>query len=378
MKTIRCTDTLFYYDGPQILEARDAIGGHYVVLMVDVHNDRDRFLAVGVAPDRLRQFRAGALDLKSLMLEAGSTEWYLASAKNLEQPLAIELQRGPLSESSLLPDDGFLLPDRGTGELALREARERGNLVLEISVAPPEAINEHRIRLDTYAELLTHFQTITRHAWRAASRGHRDRTEMNGADEHLMNVVIPAATGSFRVVLEAASESDMLGTSALACALQRMDLLFEHASSPHDTLMTLREHRGHLANAYLKFLRFLVQHKTGFRYSWAEPTSTVPTCREILESEAGPLVEALSAGSSRYKEKVTLIGTFEKFNRKTGAWGLLTRRGTVSGFVREGGPNLDRLVVGERYKFSCVRETEEVESTGRKSRALYLTQHALA
>ena len=29
MKLIRHTKTLFYYDGPQVIEARDAIGGHY-------------------------------------------------------------------------------------------------------------------------------------------------------------------------------------------------------------------------------------------------------------------------------------------------------------------------------------------------------------
>ena len=380
MKTIRCTDTLFYYDGPQILEALDAIGGHYLVVMVNVGDDRDRCLAVGVAPDRIRQFRAGALDLKSLMVEAGSEEWHLATATNLEQPLAIELQQTPLSESGLLPDDGFFLPHHQAEELTLKEARKRNNLILEISVAPPESVCGHGIRLDTYAKLLTQFQTIARHAWRAASKGdrHHLRTEMKGADEHLMNVVIPAATGSFRVVLEAAGGPGALGTGALACALQRMDLVFEHASSPHDTLVALREHRGHLASAYLKFLRFLVQRKTGFRYSWAEPTSTAPTCREILESEARPLVEALSASSNRYNEVVTYVGEFEKFNRKTGAWGLLTRKGTVSGLIREGGPDLDRLVVGERYKFYCVMETEEVESTGRKSHTLYLKQHAPA
>ena len=35
MKTIRHTTTLFYYDGPQIFEARDSIGGHYVAVLVE-------------------------------------------------------------------------------------------------------------------------------------------------------------------------------------------------------------------------------------------------------------------------------------------------------------------------------------------------------
>ncbi len=43
MKTIRHTATLFYYDGPQVFEARD--GGHYVAMMVEPEGDRDRYLS---------------------------------------------------------------------------------------------------------------------------------------------------------------------------------------------------------------------------------------------------------------------------------------------------------------------------------------------
>ena len=70
MKTIRHTTTLFYYDGPQVFEARDAIGGHYVAVMVEPEGGHDRYLVAGVEPERLRQFRAGLLDLRTLLLGA--------------------------------------------------------------------------------------------------------------------------------------------------------------------------------------------------------------------------------------------------------------------------------------------------------------------
>ena len=326
MKTIRCTETLFYYDGPQILEARDAIGGHYLVVMATADDGRERCLAVGVAPERLRQFRAGALELRSLMVEAGREEWYLATATNLNQPLEIEPQQTPLAESSHLPDDGFVLPD----------CHEEGLL-------------------------LQHFQTMAKHAWRAASRelSDRDRSQMSAAGEHLMDVVVPAAAGSFRVVLEAAGRPGTLRKSALSCTLQRMDLLFENAASPRDTLVSLREHHGHLANAYIRFLQLLVKHGARFRYSWAEPTSTRPNCREILESEAGSLVEALSRKSHRQSERVTLVGTFENFNRKKGTWGLLIDGVTVPGRVRGDGMKLDSLVVGSITGFRASRKSRK-------------------
>jgi len=202
-----------------------------------------------------------------------------------------------------------------------------------------------------------------------------DRRAIDKTDAYLMDVIIPAATGSFRVVLEAAKTPDMLGQSELARALQRVDVLFANAADPTKALAIVKTHRGHLAGAYLRLLRFLVKHKTGLRYSWAEPNFAKPNYRAIAEAEAGPLVDVLSGVSNLGGESVTLVGEFEKVNRGTGAWGLLTEEGLQSGKVREGGPSLDGLKVGGRYKFACVEEIEEVEGTGREIRTLYLIEH---
>lgn len=41
MKTIYYTTTLFHYDGPQIFEARDATGGHYVALSIESRDGQE-------------------------------------------------------------------------------------------------------------------------------------------------------------------------------------------------------------------------------------------------------------------------------------------------------------------------------------------------
>lgn len=378
MKTIRHTTTLFYYDGPQVFEARDAIGGHYLAVMVEPQDGQDRCLVAGVPPERLRQFRSGTLDLRSLLAEAGKEEWYLATtAAGLDQPLALVPQRAPLMESGLLPDAGFVLHDRPAEELALKEARERNNLVLEIAADPPEAAEEHRIRVGTLIGLLGHVQTMVKHAYGAALRemSPDSRRAIDKTDAPLMDVVIPAGAGSFRVVLEAAQKPNLIGQNELARALQRVDVLFENAANPQKALATVKTHRGHLAGAYLRLLRFLVQHKTGLRYSWAEPAFAKPNNRAVTEAEAGPLVDVLSGVSNLGSESITLVGEFEKMNRGAGSWGLLTDDGLYSGKVREGGPSLDGLKAGARYKFSCIEEIEEVEGTGREQRTLYLNEH---
>ena len=110
MKTIRHTNTLFSYDGPQVFEAQDASGGQYIAVAVEAQNGLDRYLVTGVGPERLRQFRAGRLDLRALLVEAGTGEWYLTiPAAGLDQPLALVPQHVSIEASGFLPDAGFVL-----------------------------------------------------------------------------------------------------------------------------------------------------------------------------------------------------------------------------------------------------------------------------
>ena len=383
MKSIRHTNTLFYYDGPQVFEARDAIGGHYVAVMVapEPHSETaaqsdgpsDRYLVAGVAPERLRQFRAGTIDLRSLLVGSDEDERYVATAGNgVENALAIERLTTPLVESGYLPDEGFLLHERASDGV-LMEARERNNLVVEIIAEPPEASAGHRIRANTLAGMLHHVQAMVRHAYRKARRDHgAGRPRLTDA---LLDVVVPAAPGSFRVVLEAATMPDLFGDSDLEVAFPKVDALFEPAADPQETLAFVKDNRGHLAGSYLKLLRFLAENRTGLRYSWAAPNSEAPTRRAVLERETGPLIEALSSVEKLAREAVVLEGRFDKFNRNTGLWGLSTENGSYSGKIGEEGPSLDGLEVGGSYRFFCEEEIEEVSLTGRERRTLHLNRH---
>lgn len=51
MKSIHHFATLFYYDGVQIFEGRDAIGGHYLALMIEPVEGEDCYFLAGVEPN---------------------------------------------------------------------------------------------------------------------------------------------------------------------------------------------------------------------------------------------------------------------------------------------------------------------------------------
>ncbi len=343
-------------------------------MAVETMEGEDGYVVVGVAPERLRQFRAGLVDLRLLVEEAGEDEWYLTEATDLSEPLKLNLQGSPLAQSGFLPDHGFMLHDSPSDAFALSEAQARNNLIFELAVEPPESATSHRIRLETFVGLLDQVQKMVKHAYRAALRDipPSHRPTVPPAEAALLDVVVPAAAGSFRVVLEAAGKSDLLGGSELARALQRVDMLFEHTADPDTALETAKQNRGHLAGAYLKLLRLLTRRQTGMRYSWADPTFTQPVSRAISEAEARHLESVLSDVSNLGSEEVTLVGEFFKVNRNTGAWGLLTNSGPLSGKLREDSLSLNGLTVGRRYEFVCEEEFETVEGTGKEKRNLYL------
>ena len=368
---------LDYCDGPLLFEARDTIGGHYLAMAVETNEGEDGFVVVGVVPERLREFRAGLVDLRLLVEEAGKEEWYLTEATDLSEPLKLTRQQRSLAHSGFLPDEGYTLQDTPSDAFILKEAQARNNLMLELIVEPPEAAANHRIRLETFVVLLDQVQKMVKHAYRAALRDlpPSHRPPVLPTEAALLDIVVPAAKGSFRVVLEAADAPDLLGGSELARALQRVDVLFEHTADPESALATAKQNRGHLVGAYLKLLRFLTRRQTGMRYCWADPSFTQPRSQAISQAEARRLADVLGGVSNLGTEEVTLVGEFVKVNSKTGVWGLSTEDGIVSGKLRNDHPSLNGLVVGGRYEFNCVEELESIEGTGREIRNFYLNDY---
>ena len=374
VKAVSYSAMLDYCDGPLLFEARDVIGGHYLAMAMETTEGKDGYVVVGVAPERLRQFRAGLVDLRLLVMEAGEQQWFLTEAADLSEPLTLIPQQSSLAQSEFLPDEGYLLHDTPTDAFVLQQAQARNNLMLELIVEPPEAAANHRIRVETFVGLLDQVQKMVKHAYKAAVRElpprHRPRVPL--AEAALLDVVVPADAGSFRVVLEASGPPDLLGGSEVARALHRVDTLFEHPADPDSTLAIAKQNRGHLAGAYLNLLKFLARRQTGMRYSWADPSFTQPKSRAVSQAEAGRLAEVLEDVSNLGTEEVTLVGEFVKVNRATGAWGLLTGDGLMSGKLQDDGPSLNGLTVGGHYEFSCVEKLETVHGTGKEIRNLYL------
>lgn len=376
MRQVRYRETLVYYDGIQVFQARDSIGGHYIAVGIPPAGSRDRFLLAGVAPGALTRFREGESDLRSLLLDGAEEDWSLAEfSDSLEEPLRLEPGTGPLGTSPWLPDPGLRLHLPASDDEVVRRAREGSELIAELRVTPPEAAEGPRIRAATLGGLLTDFQALVARAHRAAAKTSGAGPLPPGSEE--MDVVVPAAPGSFRVVLASAHPPDVFGASRLNPAFHRLDEVFRRVDDPSETLAVLGRNPARFAGAAVKFLKS-VADSTDFRYSWADFDSKEATRHSVPRRAAARIVEAAAdspALDAEETEEVEVTGEFQKFHRGNGAWALLAEDGkVVSGTLRAEGPGLDGLVVGGRYRFVCEERVEAVGVGGRRTRGRYLVR----
>ena len=374
MKPISFRDTLVYHDGVEVFGAQDSIGGNYIGVMIESQSDRDQYLVAGVNPNRLNEFRAGDIDLKSLLLDTPDDQWYVTWTKgDFSRPLELTVGEGSICDSGYLPNDGFVLCETPRDDQPLLRAREENNLVFELRATPPETWNRHRIRMNTLGSLLLQMQMVLRHAYSNALKdvGSRARRRIDTTDGHLLDVVVPAAPGSFQIILEAVRRPDLLGFAELERGLQRMDDVFESASNPETARQGLRAYKGHLAGSYIKLMRFLADNESGLQYGWASPMSEATKYSGVSKTVARGLAESLAEDTSLGREDVELRGALERVNFGAGTWGLNTADGMKVGSVMEGGPNLSGLIIRKPYVFEC-EEVVDLDATGREVRTLYL------
>ena len=126
MKTIEPGAVLLYYDGAQIFEGRDPIGGHYIAMMMDtVANGDFQYVATSAKPESLRRFRVGDLSLRELFLDAPGDEWFFIYGDPLyEEPLTLLPQEGALAERDDLLPGHFRMRGALTDDLARKRALE--------------------------------------------------------------------------------------------------------------------------------------------------------------------------------------------------------------------------------------------------------------
>ncbi len=382
---IHYTRTLDYNDGIQLFEAKDPIGGTYVASLLAIGEDADTYLLVGCEPAYLRLFTNGGTDLRELIRNSAIYGWYLVDVTDFEEPLKLYAQSADFIPDKYLPKPGLFTTGAEVNHEVTTRARGRGNVVLQVTIDPPEAADEQRVRATTLSGLIEHVQTLTRYAVERAIteselKGARLRRSRNA---HQLDA-IELSQGSTIVTFQGAHEPDMDGESLLAKALEHLDGLFDAAATPEEARAALEQYDPRMATAYLKLMNFLRIRDTGFSYTWAAPQSKRPSHQalplhrvQMLSKELPRLLDE-AAGDIK-QEEVLLKGTLEMADEPNRQWRIRDhRQGVREGIVEEDGPSLSHLVIDAVYRFECLEERKPAARTrSRRKPALTLKRITL-
>lgn len=358
---------LAYYDGPQVIEARDTIGGHYVGVAID-HPEYE-FLLVGANPERLRQFRGGAIDLLSLIMDRSSEiGWQFASiVRGPSHDLVLSGVSFDPVDPDHLPSAGFLLRGPQSVPDLVQEARERNGLVMEVTLDPPEAVN-HKINSETLGQFLLVFQRMIKHAFGAWAR---EQPSGRYSPSGFTFAVAGLKPGSVRIELEPESASNLFGAGDSKPAVDRVLALIGSAQEPEAAVQEVAKNKGHLASAFVNLLDVLIENKTRLQVAYADGLSDKVEVVSLSEDQAQHTRTRLGLMSHIEGEQRTIAGVLKKVDVNRGTWRIETSSGSVSGQTREDGPSLGHLETDVTYQFTCT-ERIELSPSGRERAVLFL------
>lgn len=367
MKTITPTEILDYYDGVLVFLGNDLIGGNYIGMLMGSSNNITQYMVAGVTPDHLSDFRAGAIDLRTVLMEVPNGEWYIADVTGFPNtPFLLQPQSTPISSSKYLPKEGYTLEpplEPPVNDLLYREALKQQKILFEISLEPDGFDISKGISSNMLAELLQRVQSLVKQSYIKALSG-LGKSELRRVDRensHVLNVLVPAAAGSFKVLMTAAKPSGFFGTAEISRALHRMHLIFSDSADPETAPEKLLVHRGRAVSSYVRLLKFLDKYSSSLYYSWADPTQQEVRRGGFDSHKIHVLSDILLKKEALLTETESITGEFYKVDTSTMKWGLRVDNTTIQGEVAKGGPSLNDLTTGKQYAFEC--EVQHLEST---------------
>lgn len=107
MRRLTLTDTLAFYDVPQIITAADVTGTHYLCTLYSQEPNGYHYLGVQISEPRLMAFIGGQLDLRDAYLHpVVDNALYIVKAQNESLSADELLQPSDITED-MLPESGY-------------------------------------------------------------------------------------------------------------------------------------------------------------------------------------------------------------------------------------------------------------------------------
>jgi hypothetical protein len=370
----------FFYDVPLIFSASDKIGRFYICELIDQNENTLKYICLPISHRRLKDFRLGQIDLRSIFVEPEMKEFYECSIENFESK-EFEISLLPSKElpETYLPDGGFYLADEKIVDVEIKKTAKAANRpVFKVILNPPESSDGPVIIAERLSHFLFAFNNLIKHAYRKTCKKiPRIKTSLSHEDGHKLRI-LSFSEGSFSILFETLDIGDLFGSCAPELSFQKIDELVRVAENPEKSVEILKTNKGHLANAYIKLLEFITENDTSIEYEWASPTLPKSQRGKLLQRFARPLLETLRETEGLSIELIELTGVIIKANKKSGAWTIVNDEDQkeYSGTIKpESKISLDGIIIStQKYKFFCEESLEVIPATGKERSSLQVTK----
>ena len=102
-------ESLLYYDCELLFEAADRSGQRYIAAHDDDCRTACSYVVAPATKKNLAAFKAGKIDLRSLLLSAPKGVWYVATMNVGDDSIALTRQNVPIAEYAELPESGYYI-----------------------------------------------------------------------------------------------------------------------------------------------------------------------------------------------------------------------------------------------------------------------------
>lgn len=263
-------------DDPVVSQVVDGVGGCFLAVARNSLAVARGYAVVHVPPQKLRDFRDGLVDLRSLM-DVRPGDWCLATQDFCD----VEWQGEGLEPSRYLPTDTFRLEPAESSRIAvLDRSKRRKNVVVELKVSPSHDEGVHLNHL--YAR----FQELVAEATKVARRKGMSSTTPTPVEEASRLEAEVTAPGI--VLLEAQSPREGRFENEPRTALHWIDGVFHVILGPHAADIHNRE-AGQLLGSALQLLGLLAEKQLDLQYTWADPESASARQHAITAAQARTL-----------------------------------------------------------------------------------------
>ena len=372
-------DILLFYDTPQLFVACDEIGTNYICMLVEQNSTSDKFACIQISEQKLIHFCTGNIDLRDIFINPEMMSFYQINIKDYNSNFfETEILETEIFPSRWLPEEGVFINIEQAQSEIIAESQARAKTIVHLSLNPPESTSEPKINTLTLSEALLRFQTMLKYAYKRsiATLPYAQRKHLNTPENYQLDV-FAFARGSFKVKMQSQSFPNLFGETEISRALHLVDQLVDNINNVELSLQLLAENKGHFANTYINFLKYVAESQHRLSYSWAFSSLKAPITKQISSAQAQYLYEIFNQQEELKEETIQLIGYFDKVDEKYGKWRLVDQENnTHNGELAEDESlTLKGVIIGTKlYKLVCIEKIIEIVGTSEEKKALQLIE----